>query len=53
MIVRMWHGRTPKIKANAYKEFIKSKAISDYQSVEGNLGLTFLTGMTVILLIFY
>lgn len=43
MIVRMWHGRTPKKKANAYKEFIKSKATPDYQSVEGNLGLTFLT----------
>ena len=42
MIVRMWHGRTPKEKAGAYTEFLKSKAIPDYQSVEGNLGLTFL-----------
>lgn len=42
MIVRMWHGRTPKEKAGAYVEFLKSKAIPDYQSVEGNLGLTFL-----------
>ena len=42
MIVRMWHGRTPKEKADAYEEFLKSKAIPDYQSIEGNLGLTFL-----------
>jgi heme-degrading monooxygenase HmoA len=42
MIVRMWHGRTPKEKAGAYMGFLKSKAIPDYQSVEGNLGLTFL-----------
>ena len=38
----MWHGRTPKEKADAYMEFLKSKAIPDYQSIEGNLGLTFL-----------
>ena len=42
MIVRMWHGRTHKEKAGACMEFLKSKAIPDYQSVEGNLGLTFL-----------
>ncbi|MHA1331925.1 MAG: antibiotic biosynthesis monooxygenase family protein [Candidatus Hodarchaeales archaeon] len=42
MIVRIWHGRTVKEKADAYMEFLKSKAIPDYQSVEGNLGLTFL-----------
>ncbi len=42
MIVRMWHGRTSKVKAGAYEEFLKSKAIPDYQSIEGNLGLTFL-----------
>ncbi len=42
MIVRMWHGRTLKEKAIAYMEFLKSKAIPDYQSIEGNLGLTFL-----------
>ncbi|MHA1423995.1 MAG: antibiotic biosynthesis monooxygenase family protein [Candidatus Thorarchaeota archaeon] len=42
MIVRMWHGKTPKEKSEAYVEFLKSKAIPDYKSVEGNLGLTFL-----------
>ncbi|MHA1864232.1 MAG: antibiotic biosynthesis monooxygenase [Candidatus Thorarchaeota archaeon] len=42
MIVRMWHGRTAKEKAGAYVEFLKSKAIPDYQSVKRNLGLTFL-----------
>lgn len=42
MIVRMWHGSTPNHKADAYIEFTKSKAIPDYQSVMGNLGMTFL-----------
>ncbi|MHA1971583.1 MAG: antibiotic biosynthesis monooxygenase [Candidatus Hodarchaeales archaeon] len=38
----MWHGRTIKEKADAYMKFLKSRAIPDYQSIEGNLGLTFL-----------
>jgi heme-degrading monooxygenase HmoA len=37
MIVRMWHGRVPTDKADSYREFTKSRAIPDYQSVEGNL----------------
>jgi len=41
MIVRLWHGKTSREKADEYTEFLKSKAIPDYQSVEGNLGLTF------------
>lgn len=36
MIVRMWHGRVPTHKAQAYRTFLNERAIPDYQSVEGN-----------------
>jgi heme-degrading monooxygenase HmoA len=36
MIVRMWHGRVPTAKAEAYREFTIRRAIPDYQSVPGN-----------------
>jgi heme-degrading monooxygenase HmoA len=39
MIVRMWHGRVPTSKADAYREFTKRRAIPDYQSVPGNLSV--------------
>ena len=39
MISRMWHGRVPTSKAQAYREFLNARAISDYQSVEGNVGV--------------
>ena len=39
MIVRMWHGRVPSSKAQAYREFLKARAIPDYQSVEGNISV--------------
>lgn len=39
MIVRMWHGRVPTSKAAAYREFVNSRAIPDYQSVEGNISV--------------
>jgi heme-degrading monooxygenase HmoA len=35
----MWHGRVPASKAQAYREFLKQRAIPDYQSVEGNLSV--------------
>jgi heme-degrading monooxygenase HmoA len=35
----MWHGRVPAAKAGAYREFLNEHAISDYQSVEGNLSV--------------
>ena len=38
MIVRIWHGRTKKIDAEAYREFVIKTGIMDYQSVKGNLG---------------
>lgn len=39
MIARMWHGRVPAAKADAYREFLNERAIPDYQSVEGNLSV--------------
>ena len=42
MIARMWHGRVPTSKAQAYREFVTARAIPDYQSVEGNLSVQIL-----------
>lgn len=39
MIARIWHGRVPVSKAQAYREFLNRRAIPDYQSVPGNLGV--------------
>jgi heme-degrading monooxygenase HmoA len=39
MIARLWHGRVPAAKAAAYREFLNRRAIPDYQSVPGNLGV--------------
>lgn len=37
MICRMWHGVTPRSKADAYSLFLEQRAIPDYRSVPGNL----------------
>jgi heme-degrading monooxygenase HmoA len=39
VICRMWHGRTPRSKADAYARFLQQRAIPDYQSVPGNLSV--------------
>ena len=39
MIVRMWHGRVPTSKADAYAQFTNGRAIADYRSVRGNLSV--------------
>lgn len=39
MIVRMWHGRVPASKAEAYRDFLNTRAIPDYQSTEGNISV--------------
>ena len=39
MIVRMWHGRVPTSKAQAYRKFLSDRAIPDYQSVVGNFSV--------------
>jgi len=42
MIVRMWHGRVPTSKAQAYRAFLNERAIPDYQSVAGNISVSIL-----------
>lgn len=42
MICRIWHGRTPRAKADAYASFLKSRAIPGYRSVPGNLSVAVL-----------
>jgi heme-degrading monooxygenase HmoA len=39
MVVRTWQGKVPTEKAKAYGEFLRGRAIPDYQSVAGNLGV--------------
>jgi heme-degrading monooxygenase HmoA len=39
MIARMWHGMTRNEKAEEYSEFLRKRAIPDYQSVPGNLSV--------------
>jgi heme-degrading monooxygenase HmoA len=39
MIVRLWHGRVPATKADAYREFLRLRAIPDYRSVAGNINV--------------
>jgi heme-degrading monooxygenase HmoA len=40
MICRIWHGRTPRSKADAYASFLEQRAVPDYRSVPGNLSVT-------------
>jgi hypothetical protein len=42
MIVRMWHGRVPSNKAQAYREFLIRRAIPDYRSVAANISVQIL-----------
>ena len=37
MIVRLWHGRTARNRANEYAVFLKEQAIPDLRDAEGNL----------------
>lgn len=39
MIARMWHGRVPASKADAYRKFLNGRAIPDYHSVMGNISV--------------
>jgi heme-degrading monooxygenase HmoA len=38
----MWHGITPRSKADAYTTFLEQRAIPDYRSVPGNLSVAVL-----------
>jgi heme-degrading monooxygenase HmoA len=42
MICRIWHGRTPRHRADAYAAFLEARAIPDYRGVTGNLSVDIL-----------
>ncbi len=42
MIVRIWHGRTPRAKADAYARFLAERAIPDYRRIQGNVDVQIL-----------
>ena len=42
MIARIWHGRTTIKDYETYTEFMKTKAIPDYENTEGFIKLIFL-----------
>jgi heme-degrading monooxygenase HmoA len=39
VIARIWHGRVPTNKADAYRRFLNERALPDYRSVAGNLSV--------------
>ncbi|MCC6612581.1 MAG: antibiotic biosynthesis monooxygenase [Anaerolineae bacterium] len=39
MIARLWHGVTKAEDADVYYDYLKRTGLSDYRSVEGNLGV--------------
>jgi heme-degrading monooxygenase HmoA len=42
MIARLWHGRVPASKTDAYLAFLHQSGITDYEATEGNRGVTVL-----------
>lgn len=42
MIARIWHGRVKEADFDTYTEFMKARAIPDYQKTEGFIKLSFL-----------
>ena len=44
-VVRIWHGRTPQAKADAYWQFLHERAVPDYRSTPGNLEVKLLRRM--------
>jgi hypothetical protein len=42
MIARMLHGRVPGHKAHAYRDFLVARALPDYRSISGNVGVQIL-----------
>jgi heme-degrading monooxygenase HmoA len=37
MIVRIWHGRTPRARADEYSAFLHDRSIADHRDAQGNL----------------
>jgi heme-degrading monooxygenase HmoA len=42
MTCRIWHGRTPRAKADDYARFLEQRAIPDYRGTPGNLDVAIL-----------
>ena len=42
MIARLWHGITPRSKADEYLAYLNKTGLADYQATEGNLGVQLL-----------
>lgn len=42
MIARLWHGRVPTAKADAYQDYLDSSGLPDYRGTPGNRGVTVL-----------
>lgn len=38
MIARLWHGRVPLAKANAYEAYLAATGLADYRATPGNRG---------------
>ena len=38
MIARIWHGKTKAAIADDYRDFLRARAVADYQAIAGNLG---------------
>ena len=36
MIARIWHGRTPREKADSYVEYLEKTGVRDQTAIEGN-----------------
>jgi heme-degrading monooxygenase HmoA len=45
MVARNWHGKTNMSNYASYTEFLKQKAVPDYQKTRGFKGLSFLRKM--------
>ena len=39
MIARLWHGRVPSAKADAYEVYLNRSGIADYRATPGNRGV--------------
>ncbi len=39
MIARIWHGKTRKEQADAYREYVVRTGVSDYRNTDGNIGV--------------
>jgi len=42
MIIRIWHGRTSRNRADEYAEFLKDRSLPDNRDAEGNLEVAIL-----------